>query len=111
MISGAHAVTLAVNLLDSRSLISTFGTLGIAVVLFAETGLLVGLFLPGDSLLFTAGVLCATTSTSAVHLQLGWVLVAAVAGALFGAQTGYLIGRAAGPQLLARPDRPRLTEA
>jgi membrane-associated protein len=109
--TGARAATLAVNLLDSRSLIATFGTLGIAAVLFAETGLLVGLFLPGDSLLFTAGVLCATTSTSAVHLQLGWVLVAAAGGALIGAQTGYLIGRAVGPALLARPNRPRLSEA
>lgn len=107
----AHAVVAAVNVLDARSLISTFGTLGIAAVLFAETGLLIGLFLPGDSLLLTAGVLAATSAGSTVHLRLGWVLVAAVAGALLGAQVGYLLGRAGGPRLLDRPDRPRLAGA
>lgn len=106
-----HAVVAAVNVLDARSLISTFGTLGIAVVLFAETGLLIGLFLPGDSLLFTAGVLAATSAGSTVHLHLGWVLVAAAAGALLGAQVGYWIGRAGGPWLFDRPDRPRLADA
>lgn len=110
--SAAHAAaTLAVNILDARSLISTFGTVGIGLVLFAETGLLIGLFLPGDSLLFTAGVLCATRTSSTVHLHLGWVLVAAAAGALLGAQTGYLLGQATGPRLLDRSDRPRLQEA
>jgi membrane-associated protein len=106
-----HHTVLAVNVLDAQSLISTFGTIGIAVVLFAETGLLVGLFLPGDSLLFTAGVLAATRSDSPVHLTLGWVLLAAAAGALIGAQTGYLLGRAVGPRLLERADRPRLSAA
>ena len=106
----AHVVV-AVNVLDARSLISTFGTLGVAAVLFAETGLLIGLFLPGDSLLFTAGVLAATSAASTVHLHLGWVLVAAATGALLGAQVGYWLGRAGGPQLFDRPDRPRLADA
>src|SRR4051812_43324246 len=91
---------LAVNPLDAHSLLQTFGALGVFAVLFAETGLLVGFFLPGDSLLFTAGLLAATSASSPVHLSLPVVLVAAVAGALLGAQTGYLIGRAAGPRLL-----------
>jgi membrane-associated protein len=103
--------TLALNVLDPHSLLATFGPLGVAVVLFAETGLLIGFFLPGDSLLFTAGLLCATTSGTALHLSLPWVLVAAAAGALLGAQTGYLIGRKAGPALLDRPDKPRLQAA
>jgi membrane-associated protein len=107
----AHAAVVAVNVLDARSLITTFGTLGVALILFAETGLLVGLFLPGDSLLFTAGVLAATSTGSTVHLQLGWVLVAAAAGALVGAQVGYWLGRAGGPRIFDRPDRPRLAEA
>jgi membrane-associated protein len=97
--------------LDPHSLLSTFGPAGVAVVMFAETGLLIGFFLPGDSLLFTAGLLCATTAGSALHLSLPWVLVAAAVGALIGAQTGYLIGRKAGPALLDRPDRPRLQAA
>ncbi|RKS80067.1 membrane-associated protein [Motilibacter peucedani] len=100
--------TLAFNPLDAHSVLSSFGTLGIFVVLFAETGLLVGFFLPGDSLLFTAGLLCTTETTSATHLSLGPVLVAAAAGAVLGAQTGYVIGRGAGSTFVDRPDRPRL---
>ncbi|WP_312871697.1 DedA family protein [Amycolatopsis acididurans] len=102
---------LALNPLDPHSLLATFGPLGVALVLFAETGLLIGFFLPGDSLLFTAGLLCATTAGSSLHLSLPWVLVAAAVGAVLGAQTGYLIGRRAGPPLLDRPDRPRLHAA
>ena len=95
------------GLLDPESLISSFGAIGVFAVLFAETGLLIGFFLPGDSLLFTAGLLAATPVASAAHLPLEQVLVAAPAGALLGAQVGYLIGRRAGPALLERPDHPR----
>jgi membrane-associated protein len=101
----------ALNVLDPNSLLSHFGALGVFLVLFAETGLLIGFFLPGDSLLFTAGLLCATSATSAVHLSLVTVLPAAVAGAILGAQAGYLIGARVGPRLLDRPDRPRLQQA
>ncbi|MCE3549862.1 DedA family protein [Pseudonocardia sp. RS11V-5] len=98
---------LAINPLSATDLLTSFGTLGILVVLFAETGLLIGFFLPGDSLLFTAGLLCAT-GAGALRLQLGWVLVAAAAGALLGAQVGFWIGRRAGRALHGRTDRPRL---
>ncbi|MGW1890452.1 DedA family protein [Streptomyces sp. NPDC002004] len=105
---------LAVNVLDAGSLLSAFGALGVAVVLFAETGLLVGFFLPGDSLLFTAGLLCVPGSTGAaadgVHLSLPQVLVAAAVGALAGAQTGYWIGRRGGRALLARSRAKKLQE-
>jgi membrane-associated protein len=97
--------------LDPRSLLSGLGAIGVFLILFAETGLLVGFFLPGDSLLFTAGLLCTTGASAVVHLSLPAVLIAAAAGALLGAQVGYLIGRRAGPRLLDRPDRPRLQEA
>ncbi|WP_442910990.1 DedA family protein [Kitasatospora sp. NBC_01266] len=101
---------LAVNLLDASSLLAAFGALGIAVVLFAETGLLVGFFLPGDSLLFTAGLLCVSGQHSGPHLVLWQVLLAAVAGALIGAQAGYLIGARGGRALLARSKRKSLVK-
>ena len=105
-----HSAPVALNLLDPHSLLASAGALGIFLVMFAETGLLIGFFLPGDSLLFTAGLLCASTNHSAVHLSLPAVLVAAAAGALAGAETGYFIGRGAGQALLIRPGRPRLRD-
>jgi membrane-associated protein len=104
------ATSLALNVLDPHSLLSSFGPFGVGVVLFAETGLLVGFFLPGDSLLFTAGVLAAAPAGSALHLSLGWVLVAAAVGACLGAQVGYLLGRRAGPALFDHAERPRLQD-
>ena len=71
---------LALNPLDVKGLLKTFGLIGVWAIMFAETGLLVGFFLPGDSLLFSAGLLCATHPGSAVHLSLPAVLVAAAAG-------------------------------
>ncbi|MCR6494458.1 DedA family protein [Cellulomonas sp. P24] len=99
------------TLLDPHALLASFGALGVFLVLFAETGLLIGFFLPGDSLLFTAGLLCTTAATSTVHLSLPLILVAGAAGALSGAQVGYLLGRRIGPAMLDRPDRPRMQQA
>jgi membrane-associated protein len=101
----------AVNLLDPHSLLSSFGALGIFLILFAETGLLIGLFLPGDSLLFTAGLLCTTTSTNRLHLSLATVLIAAIGGAIVGAQVGYQIGRTTGPRLVSPGRSARLQAA
>ncbi|PSJ30443.1 hypothetical protein B7P34_02560 [Streptosporangium nondiastaticum] len=106
----ATASPLAVNVLDAQSLLGAFGVLGVGVVLFAETGLLVGFFLPGDSLLFTAGLLCTGSSATGVHLSLAPLLIMAVAGTLAGSQCGYLIGRKAGGALLARSRSARLHE-
>ncbi|MGX7677862.1 DedA family protein [Jatrophihabitans sp. DSM 45814] len=99
------------NVLDPHSLLSSFGTLGIFVVLFAETGLLIGIFLPGDSLLFTAGLLCTTKANDSLHLSLPAVLAAAVAGAIAGAQVGYVLGRQTGPALIERRNNVRLQQA
>jgi membrane-associated protein len=103
----ASASILAFNPLDAHSLLSSIGTFGLFLVIFAETGLLIGFFLPGDSLLFTAGILCTTRADQTLHLSLPTVLLAAAAGALLGAQVGYLLGRRAGPVLLSS-NRPRL---
>lgn len=102
------ASDLAVNILSAQSLLAAFGVLGVGVVMFAETGLLIGFFLPGDSLLFTAGLLCTGSGQNGLKLSLPPLLIAAAAGALIGAQTGYLIGRKAGGALLARGSSPRL---
>ncbi|MET8786434.1 MULTISPECIES: DedA family protein [unclassified Streptomyces] len=102
------ASQLAVNVLDAQSLLTAFGVVGVGVVLFAETGLLIGFFLPGDSLLFTAGLLCTGTADRAVQLSLIPLLLSAAVGALAGAQCGYLIGRRAGGALVARSRSQRL---
>ncbi|MGX9890406.1 DedA family protein [Streptomyces sp. NPDC002276] len=104
------ASQLAVNVLDAKSLLAAFGVLGVGVVMFAETGLLIGFFLPGDSLLFTAGLLCTGGADRAVKLSLPPLLVAAAVGALAGAQCGYLLGRKAGGALLTRSRSTRLHE-
>jgi membrane-associated protein len=101
------STSLALNPLSASDLLSSFGTVGVLVILFAETGLLIGFFLPGDSLLFTAGLLCAT-GAGALHLSLPWVLLAAVVGALLGAQVGFFIGRRAGRALLERTRNPKV---
>jgi membrane-associated protein len=78
------------------------GWLGYAAlfgILFSETGLLVGFFLPGDSLLFTVGVVA-----SAGALDIRLVIVVLSAAALLGDSTGYFLGRQTGPRIFSRPD-------
>jgi membrane-associated protein len=84
---------------DPKHLIETFGTLGVIGIIYAETGLLIGFFLPGDSLLVTAGLLASQGKLNIAALLIGCG-VAAVAGA----QTGYVIGLRAGPRLFRRED-------
>ncbi len=87
--------------LDPDQLISTFGLIGLLAIVFAECGLLIGFFLPGDSLLFTAGLLVADDKiTQPLWLVCLLICVAAIAGN----QVGYMIGRKAGPALFSRPD-------
>jgi membrane-associated protein len=76
------------------------GLLVLLLVVFVESGLLVGFFLPGDSLLFTAGLLIHTQDVLPLWLVLLTVPIAAIAGD----QVGYLIGRKAGPMIFNRPD-------
>lgn len=90
------------HFLNPEWLISTFGLVGILAIVFAESGLLIGFFLPGDSLLFTAGLLVAdgTYLHQPLWLMCLLVSIAAVAGDQF----GYLFGRRFGPALFRRPD-------
>ncbi|MEG9224916.1 VTT domain-containing protein [Aeromicrobium sp. Sec7.5] len=73
----------------------------VMAIVFAETGLLVGFFLPGDSLLFIIGALVAS---HVVHLPLWTVAAGVVLAAAAGDQVGYLIGHRWGPRIFARPD-------
>ncbi len=85
--------------MDPKHLIEAFGTIGLFVIVFAESGILAGFFLPGDSLLFTAGLLASQGVLSLPVIAVG-CFVAAVAGD----QVGFLIGRRAGPALFRRPE-------
>lgn len=89
------------SFLDPEHLINTFGLIGIMVILFAECGLLVGFFLPGDSLLFTAGLLVAG---GVLTVPLWVLLVALPLAAIVGNLVGYWIGRRVGPAVFNRPD-------
>jgi membrane-associated protein len=91
------------HFLNPEFLLETFGTLFFAVscfIIFAETGLLVGFFLPGDSLLFALGLFIATGQID-VPLWLAVTLLAISAFA--GDQTGYWIGRKLGPAVFNKP--------
>lgn len=74
--------------------------LAIFAIVFAESGLLIGLFLPGDSLLITAGLLAGAGQP----LTLWGIILAAFAGAVLGDSTGYFIGNKVGPSVFKRPD-------
>jgi membrane-associated protein len=99
-------VLAAGGFLDPKSLIDDVGLWGVFAVVFAESGLLVGFFLPGDSLLFTAGFLASAPSSvdEALHLPLGFLLIGTFLAAVAGDQVGYLLGRRAGPAIFRRPN-------
>jgi membrane-associated protein len=91
--------------LDPRSLLEAFGNLGLLLIVFAESGLFFGFFLPGDSLLFTAGLLSAQSGDGnlgvwPIYVLLPLLFIAAVAGD----QVGYAFGYKVGPALFRRPD-------
>jgi membrane-associated protein len=100
------------NLLNPTNLIKDFGYLGVFVTIFLESGIIVGFFLPGDSLLFTAGLL----ASQHFHLNIIWLIVTAVLAAILGNNAGYFTGRKAGPALFTRKNsvifsQKRITEA
>jgi membrane-associated protein len=93
---------LAALSLNPRDILESFGpwaTIGLFLIVFAETGLLIGFFLPGDSLLFTAGLLA-----SQGDLNIAVILIGCFLAAVIGDQVGYTIGQRAGPALFRRPD-------
>ena len=95
------------NFLDAHWIISTLGLVGILGIIFMETGLLVGLVFPGDSLLFLAGVGASSVAASVfdgVHLSLAGLLIGAPIAAIIGSQVGHWIGAKYGRRLFDRPD-------
>ena len=108
----AHAATLVPALgpswLDPGTILDNliawlgpWALIGVCAVIFAETGLLIGFFLPGDSLLFTLGVF---VGAAKIGLPLWVVLPALFLAAVLGNSTGYLIGYRVGPRVFDRPD-------
>ena len=105
--------------LEPEALISSFGIyalIGVCAIVFIETGLLIGFFLPGDSLLFVTGLMI---STGDVVWPIGeeyvpvpiWIACAAItASAWLGDQTGYWIGRKSGPAIFNKTDSKFFTQ-
>ena len=86
------------QLTDVETLVRAGGLTAMTAIVFAETGLMVGFFLPGDSLLVTAGVFAA-----AGQLDIVWLNALLIMAAIVGDTVGYWIGRKAGPALFNRP--------
>ncbi|MET8151899.1 DedA family protein [Actinoplanes sp. NPDC049668] len=105
-----HALSeqLALNPMDPKDLLQTFGLIGVWAILFAETGLLVGFFFPGDSLLFLAGVAASPVADSifgnGTRLSLAGLLIGAPLCAIAGAQLGHWLGARYGRRMFERPD-------
>jgi membrane-associated protein len=96
-----QTLALGPSWLDPEYLVQTFCLIGLTFIVFAECGLLIGFFLPGDSLLFTAGLL---VSTGILTADL-WVVVALICtAAILGNFTGYSIGYKSGPAVFSRPE-------
>jgi len=100
-------MNIAANLFDAHSIVGDLGLIGVLAIIFAETGLLIGLAFPGDSLLFVAGV-AASGSGAAIlggaHLQALPLFIGAPLAAIIGAQVGHLLGAIFGRKLFDRPD-------
>lgn len=92
----------AVNWLSAKDLIETFGTIGLILIVFVESGLL-PVPLPGDSILVLAGAFCATNKPGDPHLNLAVVVIGTLIAAVAGAQIGFALGHRYGTRLF-KPD-------
>lgn len=101
------SLSTAANLFDAHSIVGDLGLVGVLAIIFAETGLLIGLAFPGDSLLFIAGV-AASGSGAAIlggaSLDPVALFIGAPIAAIVGAQVGHWIGATYGRKLFDRPD-------
>jgi membrane-associated protein len=94
------------SILNPKDLIQSLGLFGVWAIIFAETGLLVGFFFPGDSLIFLAGVAASPVASEFlnVKLSLAALLIVTPVVAVAGAQLGYLLGARYGRRMFQRPD-------
>jgi membrane-associated protein len=98
---------LSVNPLNAADLIAAFGLIGVLAIIFAETGLLVGFFFPGDSLLFLAGIGASPFAGKiipGVQLNIWVLLILTPLFAIAGAQLGHLLGARYGSKMFDRPN-------
>ena len=103
----ALADQLAVNPLDAAGLIAAFGVIGVLAIIFAETGLLVGFFFPGDSLLFLAGIAASPFANEifeGAQLNIWVLLIGAPICAIIGAQLGHFLGARYGRRMFDKPN-------
>lgn len=104
----ATMLALLPDWLDPKQLIISGGYVLLFGIIFAESGLLIGFFLPGDSLLFIAGMASAGAfahdRTNPIHFNIWVVLLGVFIAAVAGDQVGYAFGHKAGPALFRRPD-------
>ena len=84
---------------DFTHLVQSGGLLLLALIIFSESGMMVGFLFPGDTLLFSAGILAASG-----HLPIVWTIVVIAAAAIIGDNTGYHIGKHLGPRLFKKED-------
>ena len=107
-VAAAHLAFNPINAHDWIQWLGNYAVIGICALVFAETGLMVGFFLPGDSLLFIAGLLTGSGSAAAVqgtqHLSLPLLLVLVPICAILGAQLGHYLGARFGRPMFERPD-------
>lgn len=102
LVTQLHAASALGLLITPEGIFNYFGpfaTIALIAIIFAETGIALGFFLPGDSLLFTAGLFAAQG-----ELNLAVILVGCFIAAVVGDQVGYLFGKRVGPALFGRPD-------
>lgn len=100
---------IAINPLDAGELLTTFGLVGVLVIMFAETGLLAGFFFPGDSLLFLAGIASSPIAdslfkTTGMQMSYPALLIGAPICAIAGAQLGHWLGARYGRRMFDKPN-------
>lgn len=104
----AIANVVSVNPLNASELIATFGVIGVLAIIFAETGLLIGFFFPGDSLLFLGGIAASPFAAKVIPgiqpLSLPALLIGAPVCAIAGAQLGHFLGARYGRRMFEKPN-------